>query len=87
MLVSSRPTTSNLLRRSWTNLILSAAILDSHGGDLQKAVAARHPRDYTGSNRIDGECAEGSTVQKPESAEVIVATLQRLLSSKSGAER
>ena len=38
---------------------------------------------YTGSNRIDGECAEGSTVQKPESAEVIVATLQRLLSSKS----
>ena len=61
---------------------LSAAILDSASRAICKKLQQRDIPFivYTGREPIDDECADGLTVQKPESAEVIVATVKRLLS-------
>jgi hypothetical protein len=63
---------------------LSAAIVDSARRAICKKLSQRDIPFvvYTGRERIDDECADGPTIRKPASAEVIVATVKRLLSSK-----
>ena len=61
---------------------LSAAILDSDSRAVCKKLLQRDIPFivYTGRHHDDDECAGGPTVGKPASADVIVATVKRLLS-------
>ena len=63
---------------------LAAAIVDSDRRAICKRLSERDIPFvvYTGRERIHDECAEGPTVRKPQRAEVIVAIVERLLSSK-----
>ena len=63
---------------------LSVAIVDSARRVICKRLSQRDIPFvvYTGRERMDDECAEGPTIHKPASTEVIVATVKRLLSSR-----
>ena len=68
---------------------LAAAILDHALGDSDSSQLCERLRErdipfviYSGFSKIGGPCAEGPLVQKPAPPDVLVATVENLLSSK-----